>query len=109
VAKPTLKPSVWRAAAVGILDAAEDAESHADVDGRRVAAYEGEFNALGRRDGSLARATYENGDSYFGRYVDDQRHGKGVYLFANESAYAGARIESLAETVLLALAANLGF
>lgn len=90
VVKPQLKPYVWRAAEVHVLDKAEDAATYAEGDYRRTAAFEGAYNALGRREAPLARAVYENGDCYVGPYVDDARHGKGVYLHANKGAFAGA-------------------
>eukprot|EP00892_Ulva_mutabilis_P001149 jgi/Ulvmu1/11034/UM007_0215.1 len=95
VDKPQLKPCVWRAAEVHVLDKAEDAATYAEGDHRRTAAYEGQYNALGRREAPLARAVYESGDCYVGPYVDDARHGKGMYLHANKGAFAGDYVEGL--------------
>lgn len=90
VPKPKLKPYVWRAAEVHVLDKAEDAATYAEADYRRTAAFQGAYNSLGRRDAPLARAVYENSDCYIGPYSEDARHGKGVYLHANKGAFAGA-------------------
>ena len=33
--------------------------------------------------------TYANGDKYEGDFVDDKKHGKGVYVYANGDKYEG--------------------
>jgi hypothetical protein len=92
VTRPALPLSEWRVAALGLWDAAADADAHAAVDGRRAAAYDGTYHGVtGRRDGGLARVVYESLDLYYGPYRDDRRAGKGIYLFANGGAYSGAR------------------
>lgn len=89
VLKPTLKAFGWRVSAVKVFDVAEDAATYAEAEARRTAAFEGQYNALGRREGTLVRAVYENGDCYMGQYADDQRSGKGMYIHANKGAFAG--------------------
>lgn len=87
--KPTLKPYGWRVSAVKVLDVAEDAATFAEAEAKRTAAFEGQYNALGQREGTLVRAVYENRDCYMGQYTDDQRSGKGMYIHANKGAFAG--------------------
>ena len=88
--KPALKVYDWRVSTVKVLDVAEDAAAYAEAEAKRTAAFEGQYNALGQREGPLVRAVYENGDCYMGQYTDDQRSGKGMYIHANKAAFAGA-------------------
>lgn len=92
VAKPTLKSFDWRVSAVKVLDVAEDAATYAEVECKRSAAFEGQYNALGQRHGDLVRAVYENNDCYLGTYADDLRAGKGMYIHANKAAFAGKHL-----------------
>jgi hypothetical protein len=88
--KPTLPLRCWRVAALGLLDKADDAESYIQTEIKRAALFEGPFNSAGRREGTTVRAVYGNLDCFMGAYVDDERHGKGIYVFANRGAFAGA-------------------
>lgn len=87
--KPAVKAFGWRVSAVKVLDVAEDAAGYAEAEAKRTAAFEGQYNALGQREGPLVRAVYENGDCYVGQYTEDQRSGKGMYIHANKGAFAG--------------------
>jgi hypothetical protein len=92
VVKPSLKQYSWRVTAVKVLDVAEDAAAYCEAEAKRTAAFEGSYNSMGRREGPLVRAVYENGDCYIGQYVDDQRSGKGMYVHANKAAFAGVAL-----------------
>ena len=69
-------------------------ESYAE-EAKRTAGYEGSYNELGRRECETAKVIYENNDMFIGQYVDDRRHGKGMYIFANKGAYAGMSLTLL--------------
>ena len=45
-----------------------------------------------RRNGKV---TYANGDIYDGQFLNDKRHGKGIYHYANGERYEGDYFEGM--------------
>jgi hypothetical protein len=58
--------------------------------------YEGEVDAKGRKDG-LGKCTWDNGDSYYGLWKVDEKHGKGIYKWPGGKIYDGEWMNDRAE------------
>lgn len=50
--------------------------------------YVGDMNEAGKKHGR-GRLVYENGDVYYGDWVDNRRHGMGTFIYANGNKYSG--------------------
>lgn len=49
-------------------------------------------NCIGNCSDGFGKYTYNNGDTYWGFFKDNNRYGVGTYLWSNKSAYTGAYI-----------------
>uniref|UniRef100_A0A061SGK3 Radial spoke protein 1 n=1 Tax=Tetraselmis sp. GSL018 TaxID=582737 RepID=A0A061SGK3_9CHLO len=78
----------WRVRAMNMFVSGENWEEAAE-DVATAATFEGERDEKGWRCDPCSKAVYNNGDIYYGGYINDRRSGKGVYVFANKGAYAG--------------------
>ncbi len=65
------------------------AEGYGEVSG--VGSYRGDFQA-GKKHG-IGIKVMPNGDKYAGRFSEDYRHGKGVYVWGDKTQWAGDRYE----------------
>lgn len=63
------------------------AEGYGRVEG--TTRYEGDFSA-GKKHG-FGTKLMSNGDRYIGEFRDDYRHGKGIYVWGENSRWAGDR------------------
>ncbi|KAG2494781.1 hypothetical protein HYH03_007024 [Edaphochlamys debaryana] len=83
-----LRPHVWRFRMLGLCFGGESLEA-VEHDIKNLVAFDGELAPGAKRSCDTCRTTYGNGDTYFGSYADDLKHGPGVYAFATGAAYAG--------------------
>lgn len=65
------------------------ADGYGEVSG--VGSYRGDFQA-GKKHG-IGIKVMPNGDRYAGRFSEDYRHGKGVYVWGDKTQWAGDRYE----------------
>mmetsp|Transcript_6111 Transcript_6111/g.17044 ORF Transcript_6111/g.17044 Transcript_6111/m.17044 type:complete len:435 (+) Transcript_6111:166-1470(+) len=78
----------WRVRVMHMFVKGETWEEAAE-DIATAATFEGLRDNNGWRSDPCAKAVYNNGDVYYGGYLNDRRSGKGVYIFANKGCYAG--------------------
>lgn len=56
---------------------------------KNAANFDGELATGNGRASATARVQFPNGDTYFGAYEGDVKHGPGVYGFSTGACYAG--------------------
>ncbi|KXZ43972.1 hypothetical protein GPECTOR_76g793 [Gonium pectorale] len=83
-----LRPHSWRFRTLGLTYGGDSLEA-VEHDIKNLVSFDGELAPGEARTCATSRAAFPNGDSYFGSYLDDLKHGPGLYAFANGAAYAG--------------------
>ena len=82
------KPHVWRFRALGLNFGGDSLEA-IEHDLKNLFAFDGDLAPGAARDSDTSRSSFPNGDTYFGSYADDVKHGPGLYAFATGAGYAG--------------------
>ncbi|GIL89419.1 hypothetical protein Vretifemale_17222 [Volvox reticuliferus] len=83
-----LRPHVWRFRTLGLTYGGDSLEA-VEHDIKNLISFDGTLAPGDARTCATSRAAFANGDTYFGSYVDDVKHGPGLYAFASGAAYAG--------------------
>ncbi|EFJ41265.1 hypothetical protein VOLCADRAFT_121654 [Volvox carteri f. nagariensis] len=83
-----LRPHTWRFRTLGLTYGGDSLEA-VEHDIKNLIAFDGTLAPGEARTCATSRAAFANGDTYFGSYQDDVKHGPGVYTFASGAAYAG--------------------
>ncbi|GFR40656.1 hypothetical protein Agub_g1241 [Astrephomene gubernaculifera] len=83
-----LRPHSWRFRTLGLTFGGDSLEA-VEHDIKNLVSFDGELAPGAARVCATSRATFPNGDTYFGSYANDVKHGPGVYAFVTGAAYAG--------------------